>query len=318
MKMLLWRALGVLLMLTAIAVPLARAPDRPVDTLTARWAPVPSTFIEVKGMMVHLRDEGPHDDQVPIVLIHGTSASLHTWEGWVAALKGRRRVISFDLPGFGMTGPFTGQHYDHDDYRGDALARFTLDLLDELHIQRAILAGNSLGGEVAWRVASLAPARVDKLVLVDAAGYDFVPEDMPVGFRIARMPVLSAMSEWFLPRGFVEDSVRSVYGDPTKVTGPLVDRYFELTLREGNRHALRLRMQQLDMGKDSVRIAGLKLPTLVLWGGRDRLIPPPNGQRFARDIPGSRLVVFPELGHVPHEEDPSRTVEVVKEFIGVK
>ncbi|WP_374569500.1 alpha/beta fold hydrolase [Ideonella sp.] len=317
MMMLLWRAFGVLLMLTAIAVPLARAPDRPVETLVARWAPAPSDFVEVKGQMVHLRDEGPRNDQAPIVLIHGTSASLHTWEGWVAALKTQRRVISFDLPGFGLTGPFTGD-YAHDDYRGDALARFTLDLMDQLHVQHAVLAGNSLGGEVAWRVASLAPARVDKLVLVDAAGYDFVPEDMPVGFRLARLPVVSALSEWFLPRGMVEASVQSVYGEPAKVTAALVDRYFELTLREGNRHALRLRMQQLEMGQDAARIAALKQPTLILWGGRDRLIPPPNGQRFARDIAGSRLVVFPELGHVPHEEDPARTVEVVKDFLGLK
>ena len=317
MKMLLWRAFGVMLMLTALAVPLARAPDRQVETLVARWAPAPSDFVEVKGQMVHLRDEGPRDDQAPIVLIHGTSASLHTWEGWVAALKTQRRVISFDLPGFGLTGPFTGE-YARDDYRGDTLARFTLDLLDQLHVQRAVLAGNSLGGEVAWRVASLAPARVDKLVLVDSAGYDFVPEDMPVGFRIARLPVVSALSEWFLPRGMVEASVQNVYGEPAKVTSALVDRYFELTLREGNRHALRMRMQQLDMGQDSPRIATLKLPTLIIWGGRDHLIPPPNGQRFAHDIGGSRLVVFPELGHVPHEEDPARTVAVVKDFLGLK
>jgi pimeloyl-ACP methyl ester carboxylesterase len=267
--------------------------------------------------MVHLRDEGPRNDQAPIVLIHGTSASLHTWEGWVAALKTQRRVISFDLPGFGLTGPFTGE-YTHDDYRGDTLARFTLDLLDRLHVQRVVLAGNSLGGEVAWRVASLAPARVEKLVLVDSAGYDFVPEDMPVGFRIARLPVISALSEWFLPRGMVEASVQNVYGEPAKVTSSLVDRYFELTLREGNRHALRMRMQQLDMGQDASRIPAIKQPTLILWGGRDRLIPPPNGQRFARDIGGSRLVVFPELGHVPHEEDPARTVAVVKDFLNSK
>src|SRR5262245_6944883 len=107
MKMLLWRAFGILILLTALAVPLARAPDRPV---VARWAPPPSDFIEVKGQLVHVRDEGPRQDAVPIVLIHGTSASLHTWEGWVAALKRDHRVISFDLPGFGLTGPFTGQY----------------------------------------------------------------------------------------------------------------------------------------------------------------------------------------------------------------
>jgi pimeloyl-ACP methyl ester carboxylesterase len=317
MKMFIWRAFGILLMLTALAVPLTRAPDRAVETLVARWAPPPSDFVEVKGQLVHLRDEGPRDDPVPIVLIHGTSASLHTWEGWVGALKGQRRIISFDLPGFGLTGPFAGQ-YPADDYRGDALARFVIDLLDERRIERAVVAGNSLGGEVAWRVASLAPQRVDRLVLVDASGYDFEPIDLPVGFRLSRLPVVGALSEWFLPRGVVEDSVRSVYGEPSRVSSALVDRYFELTLREGNRHALRLRMQQLQMGEDVARIAALKVPTLVVWGGRDRLIPTPIAQNFTRDIAGSRLVVFPQLGHVPHEEDPAATVAVVKDFLGLR
>jgi pimeloyl-ACP methyl ester carboxylesterase len=317
LKMLLWRVFGIALMLTALAVPIARAPDRPVETLVPRWAPAPSDFIEVKGQVVHLRDEGPRDDPLPIVLIHGTSASLHTWEGWAAALKRQRRVISFDLPGFGLTGPFSGE-YAPGDYRGDTLARFTIDLLDKLRVRRAVLAGNSLGGEVAWRVATLAPARVERLILVDAAGYQFEPIDMPLGFRLARMPVVSALSEWFLMRGLVEDSVRSVYGDPSKVTPPLVDRYYELTLREGNRHALRLRMQQLDMGQDEARIGTIKAPTLVIWGGRDRLIPPLTGQRFGRDIAGSRLVVFPALGHVPHEEDAQATVAVVKDFLGLR
>ena len=116
------RLVGVLLILTALVMTLSRAPDRAVETLVARWAPPPSDFIEVKGQLVHLRDEGPRDDALPIVLIHGTSASLHTWEGWVRALKGQRRVITFDLPGFGLTGPFAGQ-YERDNYAGDTYAR---------------------------------------------------------------------------------------------------------------------------------------------------------------------------------------------------
>lgn len=317
MKTVFWRVFGVLLMLSALAVPLIRAPDRAVETLVARWAPPPSDFVEIKGQLVHLRDEGPRDDPAPIVLIHGTSSSLHTWEGWVAALKTQRRVITFDLPGFGLTGPFAGQ-YTPDDYRGDTLARFVIDLLDHLRLQQVVLGGNSLGGEVAWRVASLAPTRVQRLILVDAAGYDFVPENMPLGFRLARLPVISRLSEHFLPRGLVEASVRSVYGDPRKVNTALVERYEELTLREGNRRALRLRMQQLEMGEHAARIPQLKLPTLVIWGAKDQLIPPANGERFARDIAGSRLVVFPELGHVPMEEDPARTAGLVRDFLGLR
>jgi pimeloyl-ACP methyl ester carboxylesterase len=308
------RVFGTLLLVTALALALSRAPDRPVETLVARWALPPSDFIEVRGQVVHLRDEGPRDDPLPVVLIHGTSASLHTWEGWVAALKGRRRVISFDLPGFGLTGPFAGE-YTPGDYRGDTYARFVLDLLDALQVPRAVVGGNSLGGEVAWRLAVMAPDRVQALVLVDAAGLAFTPESVPLGFVIALLPVVNRISEWVLPRSVVAQSVASVYGDPARVTPELVDRYFELALREGNRRALGQRMRTQVVGEGVERMARITQPTLILWGGRDRLIPPAVGKVFQQQISGSRLVVFDELGHVPHEEDPARTVAPVKDFL---
>ena len=308
------RIVGALLLVTALALALSRAPDRPVETLVARWALPPSDFVDVRGQVVHLRDEGPRDDPLPLVLIHGTSASLHTWEGWAAALKGQRRVISFDLPGFGLTGPFAGQ-YTPDDYHGDTYARFVLDLLNALQVPRAVVGGNSLGGEVAWRLAVMAPDRVAALVLVDAAGPAFTPESVPLGFVVASLPMVNRVAEWVLPRSLVAHSVASVYGDPTRVTPELVDRYFELTLRDGNRRALGQRMQHWVIGEGAGQIARITQPTLILWGGRDRLIPLAAGQHFQQQIAGSRLVVFDDLGHVPQEEDPARTVAPVKEFL---
>jgi pimeloyl-ACP methyl ester carboxylesterase len=310
MKALALKLLGALLFMTAVAMWLSRAPDWPVEALVARWAPPPSDFIDVKGQLVHLRDVGPRDDAEPLVLIHGTSASLHTWEGWVKALSARHRVISFDLPGFGLTGPSAAG-----DYHGDSYARFVLDLMDQLKVQRFAVAGNSLGGEVAWRTALMAPERVTRLILVDAAGPDFNSDSVPIGFLLARVPLLNRLGEWMLPRPMVVASVRNVYGDPSRVSDALVDRYYELMLREGNRRALVQRMQQTRRGQDAERIRELKLPTLILWGGRDRLIPPPVAQRFHGDIAGSELVVFDELGHVPQEEDPARSVAPVKAFL---
>jgi pimeloyl-ACP methyl ester carboxylesterase len=311
------RLVGVLMMLSALALSLSYAPDRPAQTLVALWALPPSDFIDVKGQIVHLRDEGPRGDPAPVVLVHGTSASLHTWEGWVKVLKKRRRVITFDLPGFGLTGPFAGQ-YTRDDYSGDAYARFLLDLLDRLQIERAVIGGNSLGGEVAWRTAALAPQRVAGLILVDAMGPPFTPISVPLGFMIARIPVVNHVSEWLLPRSLVAEGLADVYGDPSRVTPELVDRYFELALREGNRRALALRMQHMVVGADAGRIATLKLPTLILWGGRDRLIPPPVARQFNEQIAGSRLVIFDGLGHLPHEEDPAHTVLPVLDFLGIE
>ena len=313
------RIIGLLLIASALALALARAPDRSVQSLVARWAPPPSEFIDLNGQLVHLRDVGPRGDAMPLVLLHGTSASLHTWEGWSRALQSQHRVISFDLPGFGLTGPWSGR-YASWSYRGDDFARFVLELLDHLQVKRFAIAGNSLGGEVAWRVASLAPDRVQRLVLVDAAGYELNPESVPIGFRLASLPVANRLFEWLLPRGIVEASVRNVYGDANKVTPQLVDRYFELTLREGNRGALVQRFQaqaldQLGVDANVTRIRALRVPTLVIWGGRDRLIPPPMAQRFHADIAGSRLVVFDSLGHVPHEESPIATAGALQSFL---
>ena len=311
------RAFGLLLLVSALALAVGRAPDRTVQSLVANWAQPPSDFVDVRGMVVHLRDEGPRDDPLPIVLLHGTSASLHTWEGWAKQLKSQRRVISFDLPGFGLTGPFTGS-YPADDYRGDTYARFVLDLLDTLKLPRVVLGGNSLGGEVAWRVASLAPPRVAALLLVDATGLDFKFDSVPLGFVLASLPGAGHISQWVLPRAAVSASVKSVYGNPQGVSSELVDRYFELTLREGNRRALRLRLQQLQMGEDSQRVDALKLPTLILWGAHDRLVPASVGAEFERRISGSRRVVLAGLGHVPQEEDPVASLLPVKQFLGLR
>jgi pimeloyl-ACP methyl ester carboxylesterase len=318
MKTLAVKLLGILLMLSALVVSVSRAPERPVQTLVARWALPPSDFIEVKGQLVHLRDQGPRDDPVPLLLIHGLASSLHGWDGWAGALAPQRRVISFDLPGFGLTGPWSGQ-YPADDYRGEIWARFVLDLMDTLQLQRCVLVGHSLGGEVAWRVAALAPARVPQLILIDAAGLALERGALPIGLQWARVPVLSGIAQWVLPRALVEASVAELYGDNAKVSAPLVDRYFELTVREGNRHALREVVKRLQPDPAAQEtLASLKLPTLLLWGGRDRMIPVAAGRQFSQLIEHSRLVLFDDLGHLPHEEDPRRTLVPVREFLGLR
>ena len=290
------------------------APDKSVAELSDRWARAPSQFISIADLKVHLRDEGPRDDPMPIVLLHGTSDSLHTWDGWTAVLAGTRRVIRFDQPGFGLTGP-----RGDDDYSVAAYTRFVQAVLDHLDVRRCVLVGNSLGGQVAWEAAIAMPARVARLVLVDAAGYvsqpQSVPLALPLAFRLATAPGISRLFEFVLPRGLVLSSLRGVYGDPAKVTPELVDRYYDMALRAGNRRALGYRMKagQTD---GSARIGKLKQPTLVMWGRRDHLIPLLVGERFARDIPGARLVVFDDLGHLPHQEDPLRTATELQKFLG--
>lgn len=303
------KLVGIVLMLAALGFAVSKAPDRSLESLVPRWAPPPSDFVDLDGQLVHYRDQGPSSDPLPLVLIHGTSASLHTWEGWVAELAKTRRVISFDLPGFGLTGPNADG-----DYREARYVAFTRSLLSRLGVGRAIVVGNSLGGGVAWELALADPAHVAGLVLIDATGFDFVPESLPLGFRIARTPVLREGMRWVLPRRAIEDSVIDVYGDPSRVTAALVDRYYELALREGNRVALMQRMDQMAAGPVQ-RLGDIRVPTLVLWGAKDRLIPPRWAQAFHTAIPGSKLVVFPGLGHVPQEEDPAATLAALRDWL---
>jgi pimeloyl-ACP methyl ester carboxylesterase len=287
------------------------APDQSVEQLSIRWAQAPSRFVEVNGMQVHIRDEGPRNDPMPIVLLHGTSASLHTWDGWTHNLTGQRRVIRFDLPGFGLTGPDP-----QNDYSMAAYVRFVGAVMDTLGVKTFVLAGNSLGGQIAWETAVAMPQRVSKLVLIDAAGYSFKPKSVPIGFWVARTPGLREVMGQVLPRGVIQSSLRNVYGDPSRVTPELVDRYYDMALRTGNRQALGKRFEQA-LSSDEAKIKTLKVPTLILWGAKDRLIPPENAQRFETDIAGSRLVVFADLGHVPHEEDAQRTVDAFKVFLAL-
>ncbi len=315
----LWvRALVVILsgvfFFAALGIVLTWAPDVPVDQLKARWARPPSRFLEIGGLQVHVRDEGPHDDPAPIVLLHGASSSLHTWDGWARALREQRRVIRFDLPGFALTGPSPDN-----DYSMDAYVRFVRVAMDQLGVQRFVIAGNSLGGKIAWYTAAAMPQRVAGLILVDADGYSreslTTEQSVPLGFRIAATPGLRLLAEYTLPRGVVERSLHHVYGDPSKVTPELVDQYMAMTRREGNRKALVRRIEQGGSGRVEL-LATIKAPTLILWGGKDRVTPPELAQRFAGAIAGSRLVMFDDLGHMPQEEDPQRTAAQVSRFLG--
>lgn len=310
-KRLWWTAILVAFSV-AIAVAASWEPDRQIGPLVARWAPEPSRFIELDGMQVHIRDTGPRDDPAPIVLLHGMASSLHTWEGWQASLQTTRRVISVDLPGFGLTGPSP-----QGEYHIDAYVRFVLRMLDSMGVKRVVLVGNALGGEVAWQTAMLAPDRVRKLVLIDSDGYpqSSMSMSMPLAFQIASMRSWRWVAERIFPHYVVESSVHSVFGDPSKVTPEKVQRYFELNLRVGNRRALFQRMDQAQWGASAHMIRRVQQPTLVLWGQKDGMVAPANGPQFCKDIPHCTLVTFPDLGHIPQEEDPTRTLNAARAFL---
>ena len=284
--------------------------DIPLEELKTKYAPSPSTFISVNGMDVHFRDEGDATDSIPIVLIHGTAASLHTFNDWTSQLKKDYRVIRMDLPAYGLTGPFPDRDYSIENY-----VDFIFDFLDSLEITKCILGGNSLGGGIAWNFTYKYPDMVDKLILIDASGYASKAKSLPLAFRLAQAPLVKNIFTFITPRLVVKASVENVYADKSKISETLVDRYFELALREGNRQAFIDKFEaQNDLSAHN-NIKLIKHRTLLLWGEKDLLIPIEAAYKFYHDLPNDTLVILSNVGHVPMEESPNQSLEAVLSFL---
>lgn len=304
--------LGIIALFLLVVLILFGYGDRSVGELKAKYANPPSQFISVDGMQVHYRDEGNTSDSLPLVLIHGTGASLHTFDAWTEVLKTKKRIVRMDIPGFGLTGPFPHKNYSIDSY-----ASFINNFLEAKNIEKCVIGGNSLGGQIAWNFTANYPQKVEKLILIDAAGYPFESESVPMAFTMAKTPVINQLLTFLTPRFVVKKSVEDVYADKTKVTSKLVDRYFELTLRKGNRQALVDRMTMENQTPNIDKIKTIQQATLVLWGDQDFLIPVSNANRFHEDLPNSTLIILKDLGHVPMEEDSEKSLVPVVDFLGL-
>ena len=284
--------------------------DIPLNELKIKYANSNSSFIAVNGMDVHFRDEGLQTDTIPIVLIHGTGASLHTFNAWSDRLKKLHRVIRMDLPAYGLTGPFPDGNYTMAHYTA-----FLKDFLTALNIKKCVLAGNSLGGAIAWNFTLEQPSMVTKLILIDASGYPIASKSVPIAFSLAKIPVINKLLSFITPRFLVRASVENVYFDSSKVTDLVVERYFNLTLRAGNRKAF---VDRLKTPKDTSTYNNIKYiqqPTLILWGSQDLLIPVENAYKFQEDLPNNTLVILENTGHTPMEESPLESLAPVLNFL---
>lgn len=263
----------------------------------------------INGMNVHYKDEG---EGPVIVLIHGTAASLHTWDAWAAVLQKTHRVIRMDIPAFGLTGPHpTG------DYSIDSYVSFLATFFEALSLKKVLLIGNSLGGNIAWQFTAKYPAQVDRLVLVDASGLP-TGKAQPWIFSMARTPVINRLFLRITPKVIVKQNLTQVYEDDSLITPALVERYHELALRPGNRQAFIDRAKygfHNNLQESVAQLKTISQPTLIIWGENDTWIPLKNGKTFDSILPNSTLKVLSKTGHVPMEERPEESLQLVMDFI---
>ena len=283
---------------------LSVTPDLPLDFLKNKYAAAPSKFMALNELRIHYRDEGTGD---AIVLVHGTGASLHTWDAWAQELSQTHRVIRLDLPAYGLTGKDPKKHYSSKDY---------VDLIDaflkELDVNQFHLAGNSLGGLVSWLYASYHPDKVQKLILIDPSG--FPSKKSPMVISLAKTPGINMMIRYVTPKAFIKKNLKEVYYNPDLISTQILDRYYELTLAPGNRTAFidRAKIEREDY---TDRLGLITNPTLILWGAEDAWIPLKNAYRFEEKIATSTVVVMKETGHLPMEEKPAKSLAITLDFL---
>lgn len=276
-----------------------------VESLKEQYTDDNSQFISIDGLEVHYKDEGTG---LPIILLHGTSSSLHTWDSWTEELIKDYRVIRMDLPAFGITGPNATNQYDLETYN-----QFLEKFLKQLELDQFVLAGNSLGGAIGWHYASNHIEQVKQLILLDPAGFP-IEKERPLIFRLAEIPVLNQLLKHITPKSFIKDNLEQVYFDDTKISDALVDRYHQMILRKGSRAAFieRVKQERVD---ETERLESIKAPTLIIWGENDLWIPLEHGAKFMEKLSNSSLIIMKETGHVPMEERPTESVAHALEFI---
>lgn len=308
-----WRILGVLAALLVVAFLVLRVPDTDRDAMRAKYGAEPSQFVTLpNGQEVHLRDEGPRD-ALPIILLHGSAADLHTWQPWTDGLREDYRVIRYDQIGHGLTGPAAGRSYTLADFTGDVE-----QIADHLGLERFVLGGNSMGGWITAGYALANPDRLAGIVLVDASGSPVRRSSGSggnTGFSIATTPVLNQGMRFITPRSIIEQSLSQSVSNQAVVTPEAVDRYWELLRYPGNRAATIARFATERVVYSDEDIRGLTIPALILWGEEDALTPVEAGTWYDERLPSSMLITYPGIGHLPHEEAAEATLNDLKEWL---
>lgn len=291
-----------------------RRPDIPFDTLEAAYANAESRLaVAGENRRIHYRDQGPEDAPV-LVLVHGFSASLHTWTPWARRLSDDYRIVSLDLPGHGLT-----RGFDPETVGIDVFVESIDTVADELDLEQFTLIGSSMGGNTAWSYALQRPERLEGLVLVAASGWPRSDEEMksrPFVFRLLENRLGRAIVKDLDMSSMIRSGLEDSFADPSLVTDAMVERYSALSRAPGHREAL-LRLVSLSDRNLATpeKMQALDLPVLVMQGDKDNLVPPRHGKAFAEAIPGAKLLWYENVGHLPQEEIASRSAADLRDFL---
>jgi len=262
-------------------------------------------FANVDGLNIRYKIDGKTDGPV-LLLLHGFTSSLESWDGLAAELADEYKIVRFDLPGHGLTGADPQNQYSHTDFVS-AVHGF----IGELGLTKPTLMGNSMGGNIAWRYAATYPDDINKLILIDASGFPLNGlSDTPLQLP----PILEG---YFLkPTKFaVNYGLKNQYVDADKIPAGRADKILEMMTKPGNGHAFVEIYKVFTLPDPTSELAKITAPTLVIWGEKDGIVPPEHAKLFDAALPISQVTIIENTGHVPHEENPQQTAQEIRRFL---
>lgn len=267
--------------------------DIPAEVLEAKYTTPASRFLNVDGVRIHYRDEG---NGPPLVLIHANFASLLSWDDSVASLKKTHRVLRFDMTGHGLTGPDPSG-----DYSLERTVELTSRFVDALQLERFSIGGTSLGGTVAMHYTAAHPERVERLILLSPGSLE--GRSMQRAGRA--VPKAADILKYIAPRALAKFMLTSRFGDPSKVDDRLIDRWYDMWMREGQRAAILARLRSYSSA-DIVKVtAAVSVPTLILWGEKNPQAPVEQAEELRHMLssaPNVTVITYPGIGHMAAEE----------------
>ena len=314
MKRLLVVLVTVAIILTAGWLMLRR-PDISYNTLESVYSKSNSRYLKSGNKIVlHFTDTGPRDAPT-LVLVHGYSASLNTWDAWVRKLRKDYRVIRLDLPGHGLS-----RCVDNDEIGIEQFITSIDRVTNSLDVDQFTLVGSSMGGHTAWAYALAHPEKLDGLVLVDAAGWLDAPgedDTDPMIFKLLRNGFARNVMKDLDMSALIRSGLENSFADPALVTDEMVERYSAMSRAPCHREALLKLMSGITLRVPASKeaLGEIAVPTLIQHGDSDNLVPMAHAENFAEAIPGSKLIIYPETGHIPQEEVPAASVEDLKIFL---
>ncbi len=265
-------------------------------------------FIPVSGEVWHYQEQGAGP---PLVLLHGLAEWSYTWRNNMPVLGKYVKTVAPDLPGFGLSTKTSSAGYSLGDQ-----ARSVLNWMDALDLNRVVLGGHSMGGEIALRLAHLAPDRVAALLLVASSGY--VVSHLPREARWAlKLPGvgLGLIRYFFFNARFVRAALRTARPGRDEVTELDVQSYLLPARTPGAASTFLRILREMDFGSFAGQIHTIRQPALLVWGADDPWVPVAHGQHMAQQLPAGQLHVWPDTGHLPHEERPDDFNHLVVQWL---